>query len=219
MTYDGGSKKLNEEEIVVVDGETMVPVIETKSIVELRSDVRDYYDLTVKLDNIKRDPNVWIELMDADDNKAFSNNVSREIWYAVINSTKPLVPQSTREAKTLGKIYKLLFEYAVQGEYPLLQQLCNYLGVNMEEFFRVMSSSGHPDRNAYIWAYSVFESAAQMNSIRNNGNANARQWIDKSREYKIATEDRVNLTIEGKKVDKLDEIGAELAKELLGGGK
>lgn len=213
-------KHMSVEEVVVVDAETKEPVVEDKSIVELRSDVRNYYDLTAKLDNLKRDPDTWLKLMaDEDDNKSFSTSVSREIWYAVINSTKPLSVKSTREAKTLNKIYKLLFKYAVQGEYPLLQQLCNYLGVNMEDFFRVMSSSGHPDRDAYIWAYSVFESAAQMNAIRGNGNANARQWIDKSREYKIATEDRVNLTIEGKKVDKLNEIGAELAKELIGGGE
>lgn len=211
---------MSKVDVTVVDGKTKQPVIESKSIVELTSDITGYYDLTVRLDKLKRDPETVMQMKDElDDNKAFSTKVSREIWFAVINSTKPLEPKSPREEKTLNKIYKLLYKYAVQGEYPLLQQLCNYLGVNMEDFFRVMSSSGHPDRDAYIWAYSVFESAAQMNAIRGNGNANARQWIDKSREYKIATEDRVNLTIEGKKVDKLDEIGAELAKELLGGGE
>ena len=211
---------MSEVEVTVVDKDTQKPVVENKSIVELTSDITGYYDLTVRLDKLKRDPEIVMQMKDEmDDNKSFSNRISREIWFAVINSTKPLEPQTTREEKTLNKIYKLLYKYAVQGEYPLLQQLCNYLGVNMEDFFRIMSSSGHPDRNAYIWAYSVFESAAQMNAIRGNGHANARQWIDKSREYKIATEDRINLTIEGKKVDKLDEIGAELAKELLGGGE
>lgn len=209
-----------KEDVVVVDGDTKEPIIENKSIVELRGDVKNYYDLTVKLDRIRRDPALWVELLNTElENSPFSPHISREIWFAVIDSTKPLNPKSAREEETLTKIYNLLFKYAVQGEYPLLQQLCNYLGVNMEEYFRIMANSIHPDRDAYIWAYGVFESAAQMNAIRGNGNANARQWIDKSREYKIATEDKVNLTIEGKKVDKLNEIGAELAKELLGGGE
>ena len=190
------------------------PVLEPMSIIELRGDVKNYYDLTVKLDNLRRNPSVIPP--DEAEGGAFSTKVSRDIWYAVINATKPLTPKSSHDEKTLARIYKMLFQYTVFGEYPLLQQLCNYLGVNMDEFFGVIASANHPDKEPYTWAYNVFESAAQMNAIRGNGNANARQWIDKSREYKMASEDRISLAIESKKIDKLKEIGADLAQELIG---
>lgn len=183
------------------------------SIVEIRNDIEDYFDLTVKLDNLKRrNHDQWFN----EEGSSYSTATSRDIWFAVVNSTKPIEPSDLREKRTLTKIYKVLFEYTVYGEYPLLQQLCNYLGVNMEDFFSIISSPNHPDKNAYMWAYNVFEAAAQMNAIRGNGNANARQWIDKSREFKMASEDRVSLAIESKKIDKLEEIGAELAQELIG---
>lgn len=44
-------------------------------------------------------------------------------------------------------------------------------------------------------AFNVFESAAQYNAVKGNGNFNARQWIDRSVENKIAVEDRMGLTI------------------------
>ncbi len=199
--------------IEVVDKDKK-PVIETMSIIELRGDVKNYYDLTVKLDNLRRNPSVIPP--DEAEGGAFSTKVSRDIWYAVINATKPLTPKSSSDEKTLARIYKMLFQYTVFGEYPLLQQLCNYLGVNMDEFFGVIASASHPNKEPYTWAYNVFESAAQMNAIRGNGNANARQWIDKSREYKMASEDRVSLAIESQKIDRLKEIGADLAQELIG---
>jgi len=196
-------------------------IIQNKSNVELSVEIEDYECLVERISMASQilDRVQGRNVEPLDETKGFSPAVSKDIWLNVITATKPIVPGSSHQEETLSRIYKMLYQYTIKGEYPLLQQLCNYLGVNMEDFFSILATPTHPDREPYMWAYNVFESAAQMNAIRGNGNANARQWIDKSREYKMASEDRVSLAIEGKKIDKLKEIGADIAMELIGGGE
>ena len=188
-----------------------------KSALESTVRLYTYSDLTnaimdIKTNRLKYGQNFEMEEGD----KNFSPRVSRSIWISVIESTKPYISKNDYEDKVLARVYKILYKYTLEGEYPLLQQLCNYLGVGVQEFFAILRTPSHVDRNVYMWAFNVFESAAQYNAVKGNGNFNARQWIDRSVENKIAVEDRMELTIEAHKLDKLEEIGADLARELIG---
>lgn len=196
-----------EVEIIDDDG---TPIIEPKSAVEQLTDVKGYNDLVYKINDLEATDEIVYG-----DGKNYYPDIGRAIWKNVIMSTKPMIARSEKEKDTLLSVYKIIYAFTKTGEYPLMQQLCNYLGVNMDEFLNIISSPKHPDKEAYLWAYNVFDACASMNAIRSNGNANIRMWLDKSREGKMATETKVELAIETEKLKKLTDYGAELDRQLL----
>lgn len=197
-----------EVEIIDEDGD---PVVEPKSAVEQLTDVKGYNDLVYKVNDLEASDEIFYG-----DGKNYYPDIGRAIWKTVIMATKPMIARSEKEKDTLLSVYKIIYAFTKTGEYPLMQQLCNYLGVNMDEFFNIIQSPKHPDKEVFLWAYNVFDACASMNAIRSNGNANIRMWIDKSREGKMPAETRVELAIETEKLKKLTDYGAELDRQLLG---
>lgn len=193
--------------VIDVDGD---PMFDPQSAIERIIDIKGYNDLVLKIQALNVDDNI-----DFGDGKTFNANVSRLIWRTVIVGTKPLVAKNRMEDEELGKIYKLIYSFTSSGEYPLMQQLSNYLGLSsLNDFFSIISDSGHALQRVYLWAYNVFESAASMNAVRSNGNANIRKWLDQSREGKITAESRLELSIEKTKLDRAKEIGANIDRNL-----
>lgn len=198
---------MKKNEIIDTNGDSLeIP----RSAIEQVVDVKGYNDLVSKINDIGIE-----DKMDYGDGKTYFPHVGQMVWRTVILATKPMIPKDEREKKLLLSIYKIILAFTMSGEYPLLQQLCNYLGINMDEFFTILVAQNHPSQRVYMWAYNVFEAAATMNAIRSNGNANMRMWIDKSREYKISTETKLELANEQRKITQLEKLGAEIERELL----
>lgn len=199
----------NKEIIEVIDsnGDSLS---KPRSAIEKVTKVDGYNDLVFKIEALG-----IVDDMDYGDGKTYSPVVGRIVWRTVILATKPIQPSSQADRDSLISIYKIIYAFTQSGEYPLLQQLCNYLGLNMDDFFTIIRTNGHPNKDVYLWAYNVFEAAASMNAIRSNGNANMRIWLDKSREYKISTETRLELSMEINKRKVLEGNGRDIAMLLM----
>ena len=194
-------------EVIGIDGEA---VEKPQSAIEQLTTVEGYNDLVRQISRLGIEDD-----MDYGDGKTYYPNVGKIVWQTVVMATKPMIPSSLTEKESLSSIYKVILAFTKAGEYPLLQQLCNYLGMGLDDFFAILRTQGHPNREVYLWAYNVFEAAASMNAIRSNGNSNARMWIDKSRENKISAETKIELAIEASKVKQLEDYGAEVERSLI----
>jgi hypothetical protein len=197
-----------EVEIVDANGDILD---EPKSAVEQLTNVSGYNELVRKINEIE-----YAEFTAPGDGKSVDKDVCQIIWRDVIMTTKPMVARNEYEKTKIESIYKLLYAFTKGGNYPSTSNLTNYLGIDLDELFRVISDTRHRDYMVYNWAYKVFKAAAEENSIKSNGNIVYRQWLDKSREYQVAAEDAIRLTNEINKIDTLRNIGKELALELIG---
>lgn len=201
------SREYVEAEVCDSDGNS---ITRPQSAIEQLSNIKGYNDLVLQITKLKiKDVN------DDGNNKKYDPSIARAIWQTVILSTKPMIPRTDEEKEDLISVYKVLYSFTKAGEYPLLQQLCNFLGVNIDDFFAIISTAGHPKRDVYFWAYNVFESASTMNAVRSNGNAQIRIWLDKSRENKISAESKVELSIEARKLVQLESYGKDISRELI----
>lgn len=198
---------MKTDEIIDVTGDSFE---KPQSAIEQLTQVGGYNDLVYKINALDIEDD-----MDYGDGKTYYPHVGKIVWRTVVMATKPMIPSSQAEKETLTSIYKVIYAFTKSGEYPLMQQLCNYLGLSLDDFFAILRTQGHPNREVYLWSYNVFEAAASMNAIRSNGNANMRVWLDKSRENKISTESKMELSIEARKIKQLEDYGAEVERSLI----
>lgn len=180
-----------------------------KSAIEQLIDVESYNDLVYKVNELD------IPETGYGDGKNYFPEIGRIVWQTVVLTAKPKIANNSTEKEAYLSIYKVVYAFAKAGEYPLMQQLCNYLGENLDNFLLICRTPGHPLHEPYEWVYRVFDAAASLNAIRSNGNANIRVWLDKSREQKIAIEDRIELSLEASKINKLKSLGEDIEKSLL----
>lgn len=188
-------------------------IVRPQSAVEQITDIKGYNDLVYKISDLE---NLEDEVLYGD-GKNYFPSIGRSVWKTVIMATKPIIAKNEREKEELLSVYKIIYAFTKAGEYPLMQQLCNYLGVTIDEFYNVLRTNNHPNRRVYLWAHDVFDACASMNAIRSNGNANIRVWIDKSREGKMPAETRVELALETEKLKQITNYGEELNRQLLSG--
>lgn len=193
-------------EIIDVNGDSLS---KAKSGVEQNIQVDGYNDLLRKIEALQIDKN-----MPFGDGKIYSPEVGQIVWRTVLLSATPIIPKNQYEKDLLQKIYKLILSLTYSGEYPLMQLLTNYLGVTINEFIYILNDTKDDRQEIFMWAYKVFEAGAQLNSIRSNGNPQARQWIDKTREGKIAVEEAMKIELERDNLSIIKERGKAIAMEI-----
>lgn len=186
-----------------------------KSFVEKNVDIKSWDDLIQKIIELNIDSSTDY----LGNGKSYSMDIGKGVWARCLLATTPNIPENKEEEEEYIRIYKLLYTFTKVGEYPLLQQLCNYLGYGMDEFMNIMQNGNHPYRNAYYWAYNVFESCSQNNAMRSNGNKEIRMWLDKSREGKITAQEKVELMLKQRKMDVIEDRGREVYNKLLEEGE
>ena len=200
------SKKI-EVEIISEHGDEMVKPV---SAVEYLGDIKGYNDLVRRISTLDISDNVGYG-----DGKAYDWGLGQSIWKSQIVVAKPVVATTEAQKNKLESIYKFLYHCVQTGEYPLMQMLCNYLGITLDELMMSLSDVNNQYRDIYLWVYRLFESTANMNSLKSNGNFAARKWIDESREHKVSADVQLTTAIERQRIDVLSEFGRELLLEFM----
>lgn len=202
-------KEYVEVEIIDENGDSITnkPV----SAIEMKTNITGYKDFISRVSRIDAD----LDELGFGDAKMYSFDLGKSVWKGVLMAATPLSPRDDKEKELINSIYKLLFAMAEYGEYPLKEKLCVYLGVDLDEFYDIIRTPTHPNSNAYAWANRVFDTAASDNALKSNGNNQARQWIDRSVEGKMAADDRLELRIKASAIDKARIDGESIYKELM----
>lgn len=180
-----------------------------KSAVEEYIQIRGWGDVVKIASDINTD-----NVVGFGDAKTYDWEVGQMIWKNVVLSTKPFNHKTNHEKDRIISIYKYIASFLNSGEYPLMAQLWNYLGVTQQEFFGAMSNNGHPDKDVFTWSFSVFDACASLNAIRSNGNVSARQWIDKTREYRVSADTELEMAVERQKIEMQNEIGRRIQEAI-----
>ena len=196
-----------DAEIIEETASSEIYIGSTVSAVEKLADVNDYDDLIRKIDNYGIE-----DLGFQGDGKSYWPEISKVVWVSTIKNTKPILPKDDKEREKLESIYKLLLTSTFKGEYPLMSQLCAYLGLTMNEFKMILNNEMHPDSRVYRWAYALFDNAASQNALRGNGSNSARQWIDKTREDIITAAERFEIVAENNRIKALSDDGERIAQ-------
>lgn len=200
----------NYVEVEVIENGQVVNDKRT-TILEHNIKIDGYQDFIQKISKIETD----LQASGFGDARMYDYELGRSIWKSGISTTFPILPRDEQERILLNRIYVFMYGLAEIGEYPLKQKLCTYLGVGIDDFYEIIKTPSHPNSNAYKWANDVMDMLANDNAIKSNGNNQARVWIDKSVEGKMAAETRVELASQLTMIESATKAGEELFKELM----
>lgn len=178
-----------------------------KSAVEHRYNIRSYDSLVQNLGNMEAFDELE-ELLESE--KVYSKVVGRENWKNAIYLAKPPLVSNINENKTLVKAYGFLIAMATAGEYPLPSLYANYIGVGLDELFKILSDTSLPNREIHAWVYNILETVNQMNMLRKNGDFSARKWQEESSEYKVKAVDRLQQATENNRIAEIKKLGESI---------